>query len=430
MDEIEIMQIQQSENEEFLYTEKSHAESLVIWQILMDGSLADIIFAELEPRYFMDQAYRDGFRTMKALWKKGQYTPATAWDALGGQKLAYRDVLSPAMRSTYCVNRKPLEEGMRSCIHFIKERYVNDQLSLNFDSTKAVELVSLLSEYKSDNRELTAENYDGVVAELVARDLSVIKTPYGIVNRTINGVRKNEYTIIAARPSVGKSVFLEEMFWQAPGQGMKALFISIEMSQEMILKRHIMRSEGVDLFREEVSPIERAELYRKVGDLLGENRIVTGNFTVKQIEKHITEIQPDVVLIDYLQLISDSDRQLKEYERVTKVTKQLAQLRNTYNIALMVASQYSRIDGIQPTLSDLRSSGQIEQDADVVLSLWKLNNKADLDGTKTVYIDCLKNRNGQTFGNYITKEKQGKTITDVVENEFSLTFNPSRITFV
>lgn len=91
------------------------------------------------------------------------------------------------------------------------------------------------------------------------------------------------------------------------------------------------------------------------------------------------------------------------YERITDVSAELKKMATKFNIPFICASQFSRkAAGLQPKLSDLKESGALEQDADVVISLWKDNRDDGLTNdlvTDKIYIDLLKNRNGYTYYN-------------------------------
>jgi len=108
----------------------------------------------------------------------------------------------------------------------------------------------------------------------------------------------------------------------------------------------------------------------------------------------------DMVFVDYLQQLFPGRRTMGEFETVTAVTRELDAMSMKYGLPFVVASQFSRnAEGQQPSMADLRSSGQIEQAADVIISLWTKAEEATNPNRAKVYFDVLKNRNGFTLHN-------------------------------
>lgn len=243
----------------------------------------------------------------------------------------------------------------------------------------------------------------------------IAQYPFPLVNRPTRGIAKGQFIIVAARPSVGKSAFLQNMASSIAAQGKKVLFCSIEMSAEMILMRALCSVLRVNIFDPEV--VKNIDMER----LIKAQELVTKTFTIYtctstgQLETKIEEQAQDydMVIVDYLQLLQPKHSYRSDYERITYISNELKQMSIRFNMTMMVACQYNRdIDGKnpQPELTHLKGSGAIEQDADVVISLWNdkradaLNNHAKRDqhgkiSEERVYIDILKNRNGWTLHN-------------------------------
>lgn len=382
-------------------------ERHILYTLLLDTE-TDTIFKQLEEIHFTDKKYKVVYRAAKDLHDKGTFTVQTLLDSCKD-----RSTIQALYGSEFGIlTGKKLTKAIR----FLKDQYTRSSIAYNFDTLSTREIKDLLeASYTSSGEIVTQDTIDNFIAQSLAYD--EYKAPFftSALNRVLGGVSRENLTIVASRPSVGKSVFLEQLFWQYAGLGIKTLFCSLEMSVDMVFKRHILRTLGIDLFKNQKSKEEKAQLFDRCKVDLKDNVISQENTTLEDIESLIKEHKPQVLLVDYLQLIPHENKRLKEYDRVTEVSKELKHMAKKYKIAVVAASQLSRGTGEQPRLSDLRSSGQIEQDADLVLSLWRKVENVTPEGAK-VYVDCLKNRNGVTFAN-----------SDFWE--FALVFKPERVTF-
>ncbi len=122
---------------------------------------------------------------------------------------------------------------------------------------------------------------------------------------------------------------------------------------------------------------------------------------VEQLKTHLDKNAAyDVVFVDYLQQLHTRSGGKGEFELVTSVTRQLDAMSKMFHLPFVVASQFSRAaEGQQPSMASLRSSGQIEQAADVIISLWSKPEEQTDPTRAKVYMDILKNRNGYTVIN-------------------------------
>jgi replicative DNA helicase len=202
------------------------------------------------------------------------------------------------------------------------------------------------------------------------------------------GIQPAELIIIGARPSVGKSQIMLEAAEDVDRQGKNVLFVSAEMSIEHLIERKVSRvlRKGIrELRRGHITESDEDIITNKAGEL-SESHIywmTTGTSSTAIYSEALRlheQIGLDIVFVDYLQKLSDC-YDLKENQniRVGRACKTLKDLAFDLNIPVITASQLSR--GIEhredpvPTLSDLRDSGSIEQDADVVFLLHR-----DIDG--------------------------------------------------
>lgn len=210
-----------------------------------------------------------------------------------------------------------------------------------------------------------------------------------VLDKATEGLEKGQYIIVAGRPSLGKSSFLQCVGLQNSEVGKNVLFVSAEMSEDMIIKR-ILKT-----YKPETIP----ETFHVL--------IASDTPTIEsEIQKKGRNF--DLIIIDYIQLLKPKARYSGSVERVTNVSSDIKNMATKFNIPFLCASQFNReADKEQPTLSDLRESGALEQDADIVISLWRAREDSGLNihqDKEKIRVDLLKNRNGYTFRNSDSKE--------------------------
>jgi replicative DNA helicase len=246
-------------------------------------------------------------------------------------------------------------------------------------------------------------------------------TPSGIeqIDRlTGGGMRRRELWVIAARPSMGKSALMLHM-----ARRTRALIFSLEMPTEQVLNRMICAEAGV--------PYQVA--YQQVGDLDQRNRWLAASerlekltgmivdkpgMTTARIEaitsRAIAEHGINAVYIDHLNYLNDQFRYSNEQEKTGELVRRCKQIANVCDVPVVLISQLNREaesrEGCMPRMSDLRSSGRIEEDADFVGLLYRrlyyvnkgmIDAKVDLDWVtasnwQKVQLMVAKNRNGET----------------------------------
>lgn len=248
-----------------------------------------------------------------------------------------------------------------------------------------VELVKLITQAMSNNQ------------ARIPFHLSMLNTA------TSGGLRAGELCIVAARQGGGKSAFLQQAALHALKQGKRVLFASGEMTPDDLAGRWITQLTHQQVLRNETYDASLAALGMAEIEGWGDRLVVHALTNVKGVEDSLRDAngEIDIVFVDYLQKLSPiSSRARSEYERVSEVSRTLDNLAQEYRVPMMVAAQFNRnAEGQQPSIADLRDSGQIEADADMVLSLWgKPEEQTDPSKAK-VYCDILKNRNGFTFKN-------------------------------
>jgi len=238
-----------------------------------------------------------------------------------------------------------------------------------------------------------------------------LEIPLPTVNEMLYGLQP-VYYIVAARPSVGKSMFALDIALHNAERGYKGLVFSLEMPKDSLIRRAIAREARVPHFRirkgdlsdEEVELIDRAGKKIMTYPLLVDDTAgITANEIAARTKRALIK-HPDIkfIVVDYLQIIATTGNNGGNREQeVTKISSVLKTISKNFNLPVIVISQLSREvekrPDKRPILADLRSSGSIEQDADVIMFLYSdnyYNNKnANVWSTEVL---ISKHRNGQT----------------------------------
>lgn len=234
-----------------------------------------------------------------------------------------------------------------------------------------------------------------------------IKIGFTELDADLGGLEPGDLIIIAARPAVGKTAFALQVVDHVAKSGKKIILFNLEMTEKQIYQRMIARESGITLSRirtatkfmndeEEIRFTAANENLSKRTNLIVE----TGGQTVSNIRQIAKNQKASVIVVDYLQLIkAESYYKGNRYAEVGQISHDLKAIARDLNIPVIVLSQINRNsegkDSKEPTMSELRESGDIEQDASVILMLWNL----DKDDYTKKGIKIEKNRQG-TLGKH------------------------------
>ena len=205
-----------------------------------------------------------------------------------------------------------------------------------------------------------------------------IITPINKLNKYTAGWQPGDVIIVAARPSMGKTAFAIECMTMAAKSGFKPLYFSLEMSSVKITNRILIGESGVNAndFRiGNLSSDDYKKLDRATTKIESWNLIIDdSSFNFDEIRTKARLLhkknQCDFIIIDYLQLIKYEGKAGVREQEVSELSRNIKLLAKSLNIPIMALAQLNRAcearPGKRPILSDLRESGSIEQDADIV----------------------------------------------------------------
>lgn len=263
--------------------------------------------------------------------------------------------------------------------------------------------------------EIVQRNFERLQRRYTRRgELTGIDTGFERLNQMTGGWQPGDLNIVAARPSIGKTAFALQSALSASEKDYAAIF-SIEMGEDSLADRLMANTGYVQLYslRTGMIPDEDwPKITMSVGVLENKNMFIDTNpnatvpymrSRLRRLLKNIPEGRRLIVFVDYLQLIRDSSgvKGRSRYEIVSEVSRELKSLAKELNAPVIALAQLNREVGKRkdkrPDLSDIRESGQIEQDADIVALLHRddyYNPESERKGIMDIIV--AKNRNGET----------------------------------
>ena len=216
--------------------------------------------------------------------------------------------------------------------------------------------------------------------------LTGISTGFRDLDRDTSGLQKSDLILVAARPSMGKTAFTLNIATYAAMHGHTVAFFSLEMSKEQLVQRMLCSEGGIDSQRLRTGQLEDADWDRLINtaDRVSKASIYiddTAGLNVMDLRSKARRLKAehglDLIVIDYLQLMqgrarSSSDNRQQEISEISRSLKALARELDVPVVALSQLSRSVESRTVKkPMLSDLRESGSLEQDADIVMFLYR-----------------------------------------------------------
>jgi len=299
------------------------------------------------------------------------------------KKVDIDNIVSDLMRRGSCLNidyvlDKMAENVKRLRLHDEAKDLVNalEKNDLNYD-----EIIDRLIEERSAD---TAKKHTDLLTYLNDNDLdeifksiSYVPTGVGPLDEKIDGFYGGQFVLIAARPGVGKTSLALEI---AESGNKSVLFFSLEMVKQEIYAKILARHTSIDsrrIMRNILNDVERLRLIKKHEELKKSIRLMLFDTEmnlktlVYYINHFVRHKKPDMVVVDYIQLIYGAPGE-NENVRISTISRTLKLLAMKHKIPVVALSQLSRSSAREnraPQLQDLRGSGSLEQDANIVIFL-------------------------------------------------------------
>ncbi|MCB1516873.1 MAG: replicative DNA helicase [Hyphomicrobiaceae bacterium] len=414
------------------------AEQALLGAILVNNEAFYRVSDFLDSAHFYEPVHRDIYDVLSQLIRAGKTaTPVTAKQFLDddlienlsvSQYLARLAAQATTVINAYDYGRSVYDLAMQRALIQIGEEMVDKSYKADVATSPAniiesaeKQLFDLAEKGRYDggfqgfNTALTAAIE--LAGEAYRRDggLSGLATGLTDLDRQMGGLQRSDLIILAARPAMGKTSLATNIAYNVAksyvpetladgrikaAKGGKVGFFSLEMSAEQLATRILSEQSGVSS-----SDIRRGNIHEsQFGDLVETSRRMqqvplfiddTGGLSVSQLAARARRLKRqqglDVLFIDYLQLLSGSSRRANDsrVQELTEITTSLKALAKELEVPIVALSQLSRQvesrEDKHPQLADLRESGSIEQDADVVLFIYReeyyLKNKEPKQGT-------------------------------------------------
>ena len=333
----------------------------------------------------------------------------------------------------------PSVENVESYARIIKEKYylrtlmeaaeemlknaANEELSADTIMDAAEQKIYNIRQGNKENepvrlsdilRDEVYDNLQKITSPETAEESKGIPTGFSLLDKYMTGLNKSDLILIGARPAMGKTSFALNIARNiAVKAKKKVVFFSLEMGREQLAQRVLSTEARVEsqkmrtgeLTDDDWSRIGQATLALNDAELYFDD---TSTITVPEMKARVRKMRDvDCVIIDYLQLMTGTKRTESRVQEVSEITRSLKLMAKDLKIPVITCSQLSRSTegrgkSHKPQLSDLRESGSIEQDADIVLMLYR-ESYYDEDKNASVVTDeskaqviIAKNRHGGT----------------------------------
>lgn len=392
------------------------AEGAVIGSVIVGPEEIPNVIEHIGKDDFVSPQASELFEIIWGLWSTGQSVDgALVRSAFVGRQNAESlfDYMHRAMESVphsvnavyyaKCVRRKSIERQLIGLVDKARERIIDPAESMD---DKLAAIAELLTKCPGIDNKQDTNLCDLIDAYFLrGKEASGIPTGLAHLDRLTDGLKRGQLALIGGPSSIGKSSFLLDMFIHSMRLGTNPYLVSLEMFGDEIVERMIRNiarvPSGFDLKDPDV--IEAGQFIGKWPGSLAEKRDPNIDALCAQVLGKRKREKIGIAFIDHLHLINAPGR--TRYEQVTYISKALKSLAMQAEIPVVVAAQLNRAPrhrtDHRPFMGDLRDSGSLEQDSDIILLLYSEdyyrrqdNPQADMDGCAECII--AKNRNRPT----------------------------------
>lgn len=410
------------------------AEMSLLGAVLIDDEVLANVSDRLKPQDFYDNRHEKIYDAMFRLYEKHRPVDLLTLS----DELSKKDELEVVGGSAYLTeltNYVPTAAHAEAYADMIVQKAVRRRLikassdiaELGFDEEKNIQELLEVAEAElfsvSDAgtkqdlvslEHILTESFDRI--EELHRDrgkLRGIKTSYRDLDNLTAGLQKSDLLILAARPAMGKSTFALNLAYNIASKEKQAVLVfSLEMSKEQLVDRMLAEAAGVDAWNIRTGNLSDDD-FEKLSNAMGEMAEApifiddTPGMTVLEMRtkaRREAHNQPlGLIIVDYLQLMQGSGRGGSDnrVQEVSEISRGLKLIARELNVPVIALSQLSRSVESRnpqiPQLADLRESGSIEQDADLVMFLYREDYyNPETDRQHITDLIIAKHRNGPT----------------------------------
>lgn len=410
------------------------AEQAVLGAIILDGAAFDQVDDNMHGGEFYLEKHKKIFSAMRKVKDKDEPIDIIT---IGSELREDIELVGGYMYLTDLGGSTPSAADVMSYVAIVKERYIHRTALLEIRKLAAqswktgtgaevianMHLVSsALSDSVAPKKEFTTmrdalvtvmDDVESVYTNRNHSGVTGIESGFPDLDKMTAGFQKSDLIIIAARPSVGKTALALNIAQNVGIRGKKTVAVfSLEMSTSQLVKRMICAEANIDASRMRTGFLledDWEKMSVAIGTLSNANIFIDDSamITANEIRSKCRRLQKehglDMIVIDYLQLIQGSNRSRREnrQQEVSEISRTLKQIAKELDVPVVALSQLSRAveqrQDKRPMMSDLRESGSIEQDADIVAFLYR-DDYYNPESEKKNIIEIIisKQRNGPT----------------------------------
>ena len=403
------------------------AEQSVLGSILLDKEAMISVSETLVPEDFYKEAHKVIYESMLKLYNsQSEIDLITLTDELRDQ--GYLDDIGGIAYITSLSTVVPTTSNIKYYVNIVKEKSIsrqlisaaNDIINLGYDGSAKVEYVLENAEKKIfDISQERATNDFQPINQVISEALSMLEklyeekndvtgltTGFRDLNKKINGLQRSDLLLIAARPAMGKTAFALNLVQNAALKGDASVAVfSLEMSKEQLVQRMIASQSTVELKKIKTGTLADND-WPRITDgmaILSGAKIHiddTPGIKISELRSKCRKLKIEKGL-DYLQLMEGEGQNESRQQEIAKISRSLKILAKELDCPVVALSQLSRAPeqraDHRPMLSDLRESGSIEQDADIVMFLYRDEYyNPDTEKKNIGEVIVAKNRHGET----------------------------------
>lgn len=435
----------------------TQAEQAVLGSVMLKPDTIHEILDTISPDCFYSEKHTIIYTAMSELLSKGDPIDLlTLTSRLREKKLL--DKIGGSSYLTDIVNSVPSAANIVFYSEIVQKKYLmrnliqaaNEINQLGYDEAtdigeildgaekKVFEVTNLLSSSSfvalSDELHEAYERFEKLHQS--ENDLRGVPTGFDSLDNKLSGLQPSDMIILAARPSMGKtSLALDIARQTACKHGNGVLIFSLEMASQQLVDRMLAAESRVDSWKLRTGKIRADEEFSKLRNALGklsdapifiDDRPANNILAMRSIARRLKRDKDiKLIIVDYLQLMVPSGRFRNTdnmVNQVTEISRSLKQLAREIKVPVIALSQLSRAveqRGGRPRLSDLRDSGSIEQDADVVMFIHredKYNENSEKPNIAEILIE--KHRNGPTGKATLYFDDKNATFMNLETDDF------------
>ena len=392
------------------------AEQGIIGCVLINNSSLYDVYNKLKPEMFASEFAKDCYAEMLAMYDRGENINVLSLSqALENHKWDATDI-GTCLKD--CITASPTSVMIKSYADSVikmwrsrkaKELFYHISFAPKDIDNTISEVLARLEELQGNKevrskslKQIVKENRDNYFNENVGKNL--VKTGFYKLDDCLGGLEGGDITIIGARPGVGKSAIVTQIIGQMAKKGYRVGYFNLEMNESQVYERFVSRLAELSLTR-----VRRAksflggeeEAFNKANEeMAGYDVIIsTGSKSVSEVKAESRHQRFDVIVIDYLQLIKADSRYANRASEVGDISKSIKGMASELHVPIILLSQLNRVseskETKEPTMAELRESGDIEQDASNIILMWNVSDK-----------------NRSFKGLKVEKQRQGETMKE------------------